>query len=621
MSNESISEKIIRLKNEIAALPKGYISRKNIHGKIRSYRQWTEDGKIKSQYIKDSDLAETENKILQRKELETELKNLSKSLAADSFPDDFETNVIVGQPLMAMTENVRKWEKRDCYEQLNNYLYSAQSDTVCLVFGLRRTGKTTLLRQSIGEMSEENFAKAVYIKANKSNTIADINKDLKKLYSAGYKFVFVDEVTLIWDFIDSAAIFSDIYAAQGMKIVLSGTDSLGFWFALHQELYDRAVTLHTTFIPFHEHCRLLGTDNIDEYIRYGGTLRAGETNFDDRNAVAEDATFRDDESTRRYIDTAICRNIQNSLACCEDGGHFRHLASLYEAGELTSAINRIVEDINHKFVLKVLTEDFKSHDLGLSVRNLRKEKNPDVRTDILDCIDKETVTKKLMEILDIRNEDERNIGITNAHISEIKEYLKALDLIVDCPIKTTSADSQPIEHILFTQPGMRYCQAQALVFSLMKDPVFSAASELEKRQVTEKILEEVRGRMAEEIILLETMKTFGGLRDVFKLQFAAGEFDMVLYDPDNHSCEIYEIKHSSKIAEEQYRHLADSEKLDLTLKRFGTVSKRCVLYKGGELTLDNGIEYKNIEEYLTALPEIRQAMDMEGPDIGQTMSF
>lgn len=66
-----------------------------------------------------------------------------------------------------------------------------------------------------------------------------------------------------------------------------------------------AVTIHTTFIPFREHSRLLGINSIDEYIRYGGTLRAGELNFDDEDVNAEDASFRDDESTRRYIDTAI----------------------------------------------------------------------------------------------------------------------------------------------------------------------------------------------------------------------------------------------------------------------------------------------------------------------------
>ena len=122
--------------------------------------------------------------------------------------------------------------------------------------------------------------------------MAAMNRDLGKLLDLGYEYVFIDEVTLMHDFIDSAALFSDIYAAQGMKIVLSGTDSLGFWFALHQELYDRAVTIHTTFIPFREHSRLLGIDSIDEYIRYGGTLRAGELDFDDKDVISEDGIIR-----------------------------------------------------------------------------------------------------------------------------------------------------------------------------------------------------------------------------------------------------------------------------------------------------------------------------------------
>jgi len=65
-------------------------------------------------------------------------------------------------------------------------------------------------------------------------------------------------------------------------------------------------------------------------------------------------------------------------------------------------------------------------------------------------------------------------------VAEIKEHLRALDLIVDCPIETTTPGAEPLEYILFTQPGMRYCQAQALVYSLMKDPLFQAASEHEK---------------------------------------------------------------------------------------------------------------------------------------------
>ncbi len=297
--------------------------------------------------------------------------------------------------------------------QLEDYLYSGESDRVCLVFGLRRTGKTTMLRQAIARMNKEDLSRTTYIKARRSDTMAMMNRDLKKLFDAGFRYVFIDEVTLMRDFIDSAALFSDVFAAMGMKIGLSGTDSLGFWLAMDQELYDRAKPIHTTFIPYREYSRLLGIDSIDEYIRYGGTLRAGELAFDDEDVNAQDASFRDDESTRRYIDTAICKNIQHSLACYEAGGHFRHLYALYEAGELTSAINRIIEDMNHRFLLSVLTDDFQSHDLRLTASNLRKERDPEKRTEILDHIDTESVTQRLMELLDIRNKEEQSIGITD----------------------------------------------------------------------------------------------------------------------------------------------------------------------------------------------------------------
>ena len=526
----------------------------------------------------------------------------------------FKTNVVTGPALLALSENIRSWQKRDCYRQLDRYLRSAECDRVCLLFGLRRTGKTTMLRQAVLDMIPEDAAKTAYIKAAKQNTIADLNQDMEQLRILGFRYILLDEVTLMRDFIDSAALLSDIYAAQGMKIVLSGTDSLGFWFALHQELYDRAKMIHTTFIPYREHSRLLGISQIDEYIRYGGTLRAGELNFDDAEVNAEDASFRDDESTRRYIDTAICKNIQHSLACCEDGGHFRHLRPLYEAGELTGAINRIIEDMNHAFLVSVLTRDFLSHDLGLAARNLRKERDPEKRTTALDEIDTEAVTKRLMNILEIRNRQEQTVPISKVHVAEIKEYLAALDLIMDCPIETTAPDSEPVEHILFTQPGMRYCQAQALVHSLMKDELFASLSEKDRANITSRILEEVRGRMLEDIILLETSKALSSRYKVCKLQFASGEFDMLVYDREENCCAAYEIKHSRQAVPEQARHLRDAEKCALTERRFGKLAGKYVLYLGESQDSADGILYRNAEEFLKGLPSIQLRMDRTPSD-------
>ena len=597
-----INKRIMELENEIAILPQGSINIKKIKGKEQPYLQWTENGKSKSKYIKKGEREQIFAEVVRRKQLQDELRELKKLEVADiPTPTKFETSVVIGNRLLAMTKGVRTWKERDCFKQLQKYLNSNVTDRVCLVFGLRRTGKTTMLRQAVLKMTPEQASKTAYIKDKGSDTMAAINRDLEKLLELGYENVFIDEVTLMEDFIDSAALFSDIYAAQGMKIVLSGTDSLGFWFALHQELYDRAVTIHTTFIPFREHSRLLEINDIDEYIRYGGTLRAGELDFDDEDVNAEDASFRDDESTRRYIDTAICKNIQHSLSCCQDGEYFRHLQSLYETGELTGAINRIIEDMNHRFLIRILINKFKSHDLGSAADVLRRERDPERRSDILDRIDKEAVTKRLMDMLEIRNQEEQSIGITNAHVEEIKEYLKALDLIVDVPNETIIPSAEPLENIIFTQPGMRYCQAQALVHSLAKDELFASLSEQEKTLVSERILEEVRGRMMEEIVLLETFKSAKKHKRVFKLTFSVGEYDMAIYDSKENTCECYEIKHSDQIVPVQTKYLVDEEKLNQTSKRFGNISKRCVLYRGEDTILESGVEYRNVEEYLKSL--------------------
>ena len=214
-----------------------------------------------------------------------------------------------------------------------------------------------------------------------------------------------------------------------------------------------------------------------------------------------------------------------------------------------------------------------------------------------------------MNILDIRNQRDQTLTITKAHVAEIKEYLAALDLIVDCPIETTEPGTEPVEHILFTQPGMRYCQAQALVHSLMQDELFRSLSEKERETITGRILEEVRGRMLEDIVLLETTEALDKRYKVCKLQFASGEFDMVIYDRKENQCAAFEIKHSRQAVSEQTRHLRDAEKCALTERRFGKLVGKYVLYLGQAEEVEDGIIYRNAEEFLKELPAIRLSME------------
>ncbi len=516
-------------------------------------------------------------------------------LKTKTSKSEFRTNVVTGEELKALYQSVEKLEKRDCYKQLMKYLKGEYPCKIGILYGLRRTGKTTMLFQAIGDLP---LNKTVYIKAKTTDVMTDLTKDLDALFRLGFRYVFVDEITLMEDFINTSALLADIYSAMGMKIVVSGTDSLGFAMARRDELYDRNVMIHTSFISFKEYVRLLNLQSVDIYIEYGGTLKMENMSFDDPDATFDDVSFRDDESTRKYIDTAISRNIQHTLKNDTYGEYFNQLRELYDAGELTNVINRIVENMNHRFVLRVIEDRFKSSDFG-SARNLLAHDIPDPVGYVLTEVDYEQIIGRLKALIDIKEKSETKIKVTQEHIEKVKKYLIMLDLIENCPNYFESGS--PEDHYIFVQPGMRYAIAKALTYSLMQDPYFSSISIKDKDYVIKKILEDVKGRMLEDIVLLEVSKAAGRDKKVFKYKFdEGGEFDMVICDNSSMTSSIYEIKHSDKIVAGQARHLEDEEKCKTIAWRYGPITSKVVLYRG-KTEMVGDIQYKNVEEFLMEL--------------------
>jgi hypothetical protein len=595
MENDAIYSQITKLEEELALLPRGSVSKKTVGGKSYDYHRWYENGHRKEKYVPAEEVEALKRQLAHRKELDAELKKLRRKLPktpADRKvlvkPSDFRTTVRTGELLRSFSAPVRKYKRRACYQALQDFIYGEPQDKVLILYGLRRTGKTTLIRQLLADMSGTDIAKAAFIQITAKNTLADVNHDLQLLEEQGFCYIFLDEVTLMEDFIEGAALFSDVFAACGMKIVLSGTDSLGFLFTEDEQLYDRCILLHTTFIPYREFESILGIQGIDEYIRYGGTMSLGGVHYN------ESSTFASKERADEYVDSAIARNIQHSLRCYQYEGHFRRLQELYEKNELTSAINRVVEDINHRFTLEVLTKDFRSNDLALSANNLRRDRT--YPTNILDKIDLPAVTQRLRDLLEIRNRAEQTVPLEEGHSAEIKEYLDLLDLTQNIAIVSLSNLNSKTSRTVISQPGLRYAQADALVNSLLQDETFSDLSLEERNYVLDRILNEIKGRMMEDIVLLETKLAYPK-KQVFVLQFAIGEFDMVVFDPATNSCEIFEIKHSSEIVPQQYRHLIDEQKCAATEHRYGRITGKYVLYRGESQTVGD-VQYQNVEEYL-----------------------
>lgn len=80
---EVLQEELDRLDRQKAAyeadlqeVPRGYISKKNIRGKVSFYLQYRDGAKIVSKYISSEDLPAVEAQVKRRKQLEASLRRV-----------------------------------------------------------------------------------------------------------------------------------------------------------------------------------------------------------------------------------------------------------------------------------------------------------------------------------------------------------------------------------------------------------------------------------------------------------------------------------------------------------------------------------------------------------------
>lgn len=552
---------------------KGGVSKKTINGKEYYYFQWMEDGKRRSRTIS--------------KEEYLSLLEDSKTTAALNLSNTrfHGIKMLIGEELLPSLKYLEHWNKRDAFSILNDYLDTPLNGKVLILYGLRRTGKTTMMFQSILERKND-IDKCVYLSVDESSNIGELNILLDELSRLGFKYIFIDEITKLGDFISSSQFLSDIYAFK-MKLVLSGTDSLGFMIANDDALYNRSYMIHTTYLSFKEYSRVLNINDIDKYIEYGGTLVAEGINYH----TGEAPTFYDENSSISYIDTSICKNIQRSLTYYRDGDNFNRIRAIKDRDELTNIINRIVQDENHRFVKEVVNSVFKSQTYGSLKELLRKNKRFDKLRTIVDEMDEKKIYEDLMNRIDVSN---NSYKVDDETLIELNAYLRLLDVIDRIDVVDIETGLVRKRNV-FVQPGLRYSIAKELIQSLMEEPIIRKLPDEMSNFIYETLLNDTKGRILEEIVLIDEKER--NECKSFKASFAIGEIDMVKYIKESNSFSLYEIKHSMEIDDNQIKHLIDEEKLGVLKYRYGKLDNRFVLYKGKNKEYKN-IKYLNVEEYL-----------------------
>lgn len=485
--------------------------------------------------------------------------------------------------------------ERDAVSVAENYLNDDKklNGKVLVLYGLRRTGKTTIMEQLI-QKNKDNEQCAFY-EVEDGDNFDDIKKIIIQEKQKGTTFLCLDEITKADDFLTNASVLPDIFAKEGMKIILTGTDSLGFQFAEENELFDRTIRINTTHIPFAEHCRVLNTNDCDDYIQSGGLMKKG---------LEREAVY-DYNSACKYLDSAVSENIIKSIKKSLNDNCLDELSFT----ELKTIIEKMVENYSGKFNKKLIQNKLKTASIGYL-----EKKYPDV-------LEEDIITKLVLEKKNIINDFLHEINadeniehvITDKMIRTLERYLIDMNLL-SATLQTNYYYTDELgwregdtEHEYYiVQPAIKYYHLQKAKEFINNEDYYKQLSYAQKEYLKDKLDEKIKGDMTEQIVIFDTAKDLKERYIINKPVFyingqKKGEYDMLIYDKKENKYWGFEIKHTTQPYYLQEQHLNNKQIKEVIDDKYGHRENVCVLYRGNPFFSDSGVYYLNITDFAIAV--------------------
>ena len=520
---------------------------------------------------------------------------------------------MIERNIATFKENIKGMNKRDAFTKIKSFVEGDEcyKGKILAIYGLRRTGKTTLMEQVLCETSIRTDS-CVFLEVQDKDTMADLEKRIIEEQAKGKTVIVIDEITKASDFISNSSALSDCFAKEGIKIIIAGTDSLSISFAEEGELYDRTCKVNTTYISFAEHCRVLQTNDMDEYIEFGGLMEKS----------GDEKIITDYESMLKYLDSAVSSNIANSLKnntyLDERDSSLKELSR----SELRSIVEKITELYSGKINKAICEEQLKS--VMLNKTNYK----------LLDIADKEVVNTLVMkkkdiakEFAEIINADEKiSVYVTPQMIEELERWLKTLNLLSIVEERTFEKTMgswetfKPVYAYYIVQPAIKYNHLRKAIEYVEENEKYYSLNERQREEYMKFLDEKVKGDMTEQIVIFDVMNSLPQNRYmVCKPKFrinndTVGEYDMLIYDKYENKYWGFEIKHTSNPFNEydengkyigQDKTLINTEIQEVVDEYYGNRENVSVLYNGKPMIAATGTEYYNIADFLVAVDKYR----------------
>lgn len=475
--------------------------------------------------------------------------------------------------------------KRYVYTDLQNFIHTDNIGKICALYGLRRTGKTMLLKQLLTELNSSNInARLLTIKAGFDVTMQDLFNVIDELVRAGVKVILIDEITFIDQYQNRCTALADYYAGQlGLKIVIAGTHSLGIYMSTFDLMYNRIQMIDTSYISFREYMSLKRDASLQGYLHSACNL------CDEYSSYGK---------THDYIETSIVSNVVRSLENAKYQKPYSSLLSIYNNGDLESLIIRIIEGFSIEMTSNALNNLFSSNMLGSAVQLHDQRSNYNLPKQLVENIVSDFAYRMSLRLQPLEQ-------IDNKKLNTIHIYLRRLGVMNQENSRLCPEHSQT----MCIQWGLVGSCAEFLIQSIKAELVANGTGNTKisaeiMQSLSDKVLSDTNGKLLEQLILYETSLSMMSNNSIIIDKYDdLGEIDMVVHN--NYSCcKLYEIKWSKERNQHQARWLLNNDVIQAVQRKYGTIKSRNIIYNGetrkeqyGDIT----INYINATQYLLSL--------------------
>lgn len=241
-----------------------------------------------------------------------------------------------------LNKDIEQFTKRDCVDDILNYIRCEKPDRLLALRGLPHTGQHTILQQVASELSAEEQKQCMFLEFEKwtENEAAHVLMIMHDAIDEGYRIFFLKSISDTEFYQRVGDILIDRIEKYNTRIIIYGDNptSIGFR-AGDEEICGRVQILDCTFIDYYANNLLLSAADPETF-----AAEESYTEYLKRGPITQRSFAGDTGKVKSYINS-VAHDIIRTQSLCDGIYQYRPLLSDKYKDE--TLVNTLKNEIYH----------------------------------------------------------------------------------------------------------------------------------------------------------------------------------------------------------------------------------------------------------------------------------